>query len=82
MKLRPRSSSCWRLIGADHGNEPIIQTEEGILKLITRPTKPSWPGPLIIYYVGKVPAETPSGEEPWEVAVSPDGTFIENFANF
>jgi len=53
-----------------------------MLKLITPPTKPSWPGPLIIYYVGKVPAETPSGEEPWEVAVSPDGTFIENFANF
>ena len=54
----------------DHANERIIQTEEGIFALTTRPTKPSWPGPLIIYYFDKVPADTPSGEEPWEVAVA------------
>jgi hypothetical protein len=32
-------SSCLRLIGADHENEPIIQSEEGIFTVITRPTK-------------------------------------------
>jgi hypothetical protein len=67
---------------ADSGDEAIYQTEEGSFTLITRPIKPSWPGPLIIYCVDKVPADNPIGETFWVVAVAPDGTHIEELADF
>jgi hypothetical protein len=34
--------------GADAGDDAICKNKEGIFTLITRPTKPSWPGRLII----------------------------------
>jgi hypothetical protein len=63
----------------DFGLEPTCQTEEGIFTLITRPTNPSWPGPLIIYCVDRVPADNRFGENSWEAAVAPDGALIEPF---
>jgi hypothetical protein len=68
--------------GVEHGSEPICRTEQGIFTLISRPTKSSWPGPLIIYCADTVPADNIIGKDSWEVAVAPDGTLIERFGDF
>jgi hypothetical protein len=52
----------------------IIRRTEGIFTLITRPTKPAWPGPLLIHS-----AELTDDTAHWVVAVAPDGTLIEGF---
>lgn len=68
--------------GVDFGAEPICRTEQDIFTLITRRTKPNWPGPLIAYIVDHVPADTIIGEDSWEVTIAPDGTLIEQFSDF
>jgi hypothetical protein len=68
--------------GADYRDEPILRSDEGIFTLITRPTKLSWPGPLIIYGVDTVAANNIAGEDSWEVAIAPEGSLIERFADF
>jgi hypothetical protein len=73
---------CLEDFGIDDMENSWHQTEEGIFTLIKRPTKPSWPGPLIIYYVDSVPADTISGDNCWIVAVASDGAFIEQFGDF
>jgi len=67
---------------ADTRMAPFYKNEDGIFTLITRPTRPSWPGPLIIYCADGVPADNPFGESSWEVAVAPDGTLMEPFDDF
>ena len=68
--------------GADYCGDPICQNDDGIFTLITRPTRSSWPGPLIIYCAANVPADNVIGEDSWELAVAPDGTLIERFSDF
>jgi hypothetical protein len=33
----------------DQTVEPICQTKEGVFTAVRRPTKPGWPGPMVIY---------------------------------
>jgi hypothetical protein len=47
-------------------------TEDGIFTLIIRPTKPSWPGPLIIYCIGDLSRDSTVVCQ--SVASLPDGT--------
>jgi hypothetical protein len=68
--------------GVGCGTDAIFPTEEGTFTLITRPTKPSWPGHLIIYCVDKVPTDDLIGEDSWVLAVAPDGSLIERFDDF
>jgi len=68
--------------GAYSTDHWISSTEEGVFTLISRPTKPSWPGPLIIYCADNVPADNCLGEECWAVAMTRDGILIEEFADF
>jgi hypothetical protein len=69
--------------GAATNQHAGCRTEHGIFTLITRPTRPSWPGPLIIYCVDSVPVNyNVIGEDSWEVAMAPDGTLIERFDDF
>jgi hypothetical protein len=68
--------------GVPFDPEPVCRTDAGIFTLTERPTKPRWPGPLIIYCVADVPADNVIGRNSWEVAMAPDGTLIEPFADF
>lgn len=60
----------------------IYQNEKGIFTLITGPTKPNWPGPLIIYCTSNVPADNIIDELFWEAAMVSDGKLIEPFGDF
>jgi hypothetical protein len=66
--------------GGDWTNCRWYDTKDGIFTLIARPTKSSWPGHLIIYCVDDLPPDGFLGC--WAVAITPDGTLIEDFSDF
>ena len=61
----------------------ICRTADGIFTLMQRPTHPTWPGPLIIYFA-HVPAAADNPFSQWEVwamAAAPDGS-VADFDDF
>ena len=73
----------WHLLRQYHYfDSEIYENEKGIFTLITRRTKPNWPGLLIIYRASNVPADNIIDELFWEGAMVADGKLIEPFGDF
>ncbi|MBY0511804.1 MAG: hypothetical protein K2P94_16825 [Rhodospirillaceae bacterium] len=60
-------------VATEEIDNPVIGTDSGTFTLVRRPTRKTWPGPLVIY---KAEFKTAEDERDWTLIIGPDGQEI------